>query len=118
MQAWKNWNAGTATNIVDPTLINDSESEIMRCIHIALLCVQENVASRPTMGSIVLMLSSYSVSLAVPSEPSFIVDRGTRFLPDMQPWEYNSGTTRSSESTNRSAPGSINEASITELYPR
>jgi hypothetical protein len=41
----------------------NSTTEIMRCIHIGLLCVQENVADRPTMASIVLMLSSYSMTL-------------------------------------------------------
>ncbi|BBG93480.1 cysteine-rich RECEPTOR-like protein kinase 29 [Prunus dulcis] len=30
-----------------------------RCIHIALLCVQENVASRPSMASVVSMLNSH-----------------------------------------------------------
>ncbi|KAK7269960.1 hypothetical protein RIF29_22783 [Crotalaria pallida] len=117
--AWKNWRDGTAANIVDPTINNGSENEIMRCIHIGLLCVQENVAARPTMGTVVLMLNSYSVTLAVPSEPAFFVDSRTGFLPEMQSWEYNSRATRSSESTNRSSDqGSINEASNTELYPR
>ncbi|CAL0300400.1 unnamed protein product [Lupinus luteus] len=116
--AWKNWRDGTAINIVDPTISNGSENEIMRCIHIGLLCVQENIGSRPTMGSVVLMLNSYSVSLAVPSEPAFFVDSRTGFLPQMQSRGYHSEATRSSESTNRSAPESVNEASITKLYPR
>lgn len=118
MQAWRNWKAQKATNTVDPTLVNGSDREIMRCIHIGLLCVQNDVALRPTMGAVVLMLNSYSVSLAVPSEPAFFVDSRSRFLPDKQSWEYNSGATRSSESTNRSAPESVNEAFITELYSR
>ncbi|KAL6514624.1 hypothetical protein OROGR_020203 [Orobanche gracilis] len=60
-----------------------------------------------------------SVSLAaVPSEPPSFMDGKDGFLPDMQSWEYDSGATRSSESTNISAPKSINEASISELSPR
>ncbi|XWS15625.1 hypothetical protein CRYUN_Cryun34aG0017500 [Craigia yunnanensis] len=55
--AWRNWRAGTALNLIDPTLSDGSRNEMMRCIHIALLCVQENVAARPTMASVVLMLS-------------------------------------------------------------
>ncbi|KAL6555229.1 hypothetical protein OROGR_006487 [Orobanche gracilis] len=106
--AWKNWMAGTAKNIVDTAINNGSEKEIMRCIHIGLLCVQENIGTRPTMGTVVLMLSSYSLRLAVPSEPAFFVDSETGFFPERQ----------STESTNRSAPESVNEASITELYPR
>ncbi|KAL6555022.1 hypothetical protein OROGR_006280 [Orobanche gracilis] len=90
--AWRNWRAGMVANIVDPTLVNVSESEIMRCIHIGLLCIQENVIGRPTMGAIMLMmLNSYSVSLAVPSEPPSFMDGKDGFLPDMQFWEYDVG---------------------------
>ncbi|XP_040869237.1 putative receptor-like protein kinase At4g00960 [Glycine max] len=111
---WRNWREGTATNIVDPTLNDGSRNEIMRCIHIGLLCVQENDAGRPTMTSVVLMLNSYSLSLPVPSEPAFVVDSRTRSLPSSELTEHNSSQTRSSESTQNS----VNEASITELYPR
>ncbi|KAH1140053.1 hypothetical protein AAZX31_10G240800 [Glycine max] len=111
--AWRNWRAGTASNIVDPTLNDGSQNEIMRCIHIGLLCVQENVVARPTMASIGLMLNSYSLTLPVPSEPAFLVDSRTRSLS-----EHDSMETRTSESANQSTPKSINEVSITELYPR
>ncbi|KAJ4976433.1 hypothetical protein NE237_001539 [Protea cynaroides] len=59
--AWRHWNAGTAYELIDSILKeNCSRSEIMRCIHIGLLCVQEDVADRPTMANIVLMLNNYS----------------------------------------------------------
>ena len=74
LQTWQNWRGGTASNIVDPTITDGSRNEIMRCIHIALLCVQENVADRPTMASVVLMLNSYSVTLPLPSLPAFFID--------------------------------------------
>jgi hypothetical protein len=90
----------------------------MRCIHIGLLCVQDNVAKRPTMATIVLMLRSYSVTLSIPSEPAFFMDSRTRSLPEMRQWEENSGTTRSSQSTTKSAQESVNEASLTDPYPR
>ncbi|MFQ6661653.1 hypothetical protein Gotur_029745 [Gossypium turneri] len=67
--AWRNWNEGTALEVVDPILRDDSRSEITRCIQLGLLCVQEDTAYRPTMASAVLMLSSYSISLPVPSAP-------------------------------------------------
>ncbi|KHN01543.1 Cysteine-rich receptor-like protein kinase 29 [Glycine soja] len=115
--AWRNWRDGTTTNIVDPTLTDGLRNEIMRCIHIGLLCVQENVAARPTMASVALMLNSYSLTLPVPSEPAFVGDGRTRSLPDMQSSsEHNSRQTI--ESANQSAHNSVNEASITELYPR
>ena len=114
MQAWRNWRNGTTANIVDPTLNDGSQDEMMRCIHIGLLCVQKNVAARPTMASVVLMLNSYSLTLSVPSEPAFVVDSRTRSLPDTLSSEYNSRETRSNKSTEYS----VDEASITEPYPR
>ncbi|XP_070670813.1 cysteine-rich receptor-like protein kinase 26 isoform X2 [Malus domestica] len=72
--AWKCWREGTASNLIDPALTNGSRNEIMRCIHIGLLCVQENIADRPTMNAVVLMLNSYSVTFPVPSQPAFFRD--------------------------------------------
>ncbi|XP_006600869.2 cysteine-rich receptor-like protein kinase 10 [Glycine max] len=53
--AWRSWNEQTAINIVDPSLNNNSRNEMMRCIHIGLLCVQENLVDRPTTATIMLM---------------------------------------------------------------
>ncbi|KAK4755048.1 hypothetical protein SAY87_008805 [Trapa incisa] len=69
-KAWRNWRGGTVASIIDPSLINDPRTGILRCIHIGLLCVQENAAKRPTMTSVLLMLNSFSVSLPVPSQPA------------------------------------------------
>ncbi|KAL7170907.1 hypothetical protein ACSBR2_035713 [Camellia fascicularis] len=44
---WKNWKDGRASNVIDPTILKASSNcvqDIMRCIHIGLLCAQENVA--------------------------------------------------------------------------
>jgi len=110
MQAWRSWREETATNIIDPLLYNSSRNEIMRCIHIGLLCVQDNVARRPTMATIALMLSSsYSLTLPIPAEPAFFMNSRVRSFPEMRLWEENS-----SESTIKS----VNEASFTEPYPR
>ena len=95
---------------MDPTLKVGSSNEIMRCIHIGLLCVQENVASRPTMASVVLMLTSSSFSLSVPSKPAFFMHSTEAFS--------NLETTASDQSQSRSVQFSVNEASITELDPR
>ncbi|XP_058769616.1 cysteine-rich receptor-like protein kinase 44 [Vicia villosa] len=97
---WRNWREGTITNIIDPSLNNSSQNEIMRCIHIGLLCVQEKVVERPTMATIALMLNSYSVSLPFPLEPaSFIGGRtGSLSISDMQSGENSAGIIRSSQS--------------------
>jgi len=118
MQTWRNWKDGTIANIVEPTLMNGSRNEMMRCIHIGLLCVQENVDARPTMATVVLMLNSYSLNLPIPSEPAFVVESGTRSFPNIMSWEHNSRETGSSESTNKSTQYSVDEAPITETYPR
>ncbi|XP_034697317.1 putative receptor-like protein kinase At4g00960 [Vitis riparia] len=67
--AWKSWREGTISNLIDPILRCGSISETMRCVHIGLLCVQENVTKRPTMDFVVLMLSGNSLTLPVPSRP-------------------------------------------------
>ncbi|GJR98014.1 putative receptor-like protein kinase, partial [Tanacetum coccineum] len=74
--AWKRWENGTPSDMIDPTLKTGSAGSlrnIIRSIHIGLLCVQENVTDRPTMGSIVLMLNSLSILLPQPSQPAFLV---------------------------------------------
>ncbi|KAG8660406.1 hypothetical protein MANES_02G155750v8, partial [Manihot esculenta] len=71
--AWENWNQGRALNLIDTSLSGGSRNQMIRCIHIGLLCVQENLADRPTMASVVIMLSSSSLSLPVPRKPAFCV---------------------------------------------
>ena len=109
LQAWKKWNDGTTSNLVDPTLHADSTTEIMKCIHIGLLCVQKNMAKRPTMASVVLMLNSESMTLSIPSRPAFTMDSNTR----SSMLQVGSIQTRSS-----SVQASVNDVLITELGPR
>lgn len=45
MQAWKLWSAGQALELMDPLLANTyEETEVLKCIQIGLLCVQEDPA--------------------------------------------------------------------------
>ncbi|KAG8373942.1 hypothetical protein BUALT_Bualt11G0077600 [Buddleja alternifolia] len=80
--AWRNWREGTTTNMIDPVLRASSGflQDMLRCIHIGLLCVQENVDDRPTMASVVLMLNSFSITMQVPSQPAFFMS--TSFYED------------------------------------
>ncbi|KAG7959343.1 hypothetical protein I3843_10G065100 [Carya illinoinensis] len=100
--AWKNWRDGTASNLIDSTLRVCSTTEIMRCIHIGLLCVQENMAERPTMALVLLMLNSYSTALSIPSRPAFLMH----------------SIVESDMSLNLSFQASQNEGSMTDPYPR
>ncbi|XP_038690295.1 cysteine-rich receptor-like protein kinase 10 isoform X2 [Tripterygium wilfordii] len=109
--AWKHWRKGTTSEILDPTL-EDSylKPKFIRCIRIALSCVQEDPADRPTMVSVVLMLSSSSITIPLPHKPAYFP--GNRK-------EIKDATTESSyQSTNKSIPSSTNEISLTEPHPR
>ncbi|MFQ6657772.1 hypothetical protein Gotur_027313, partial [Gossypium turneri] len=110
--AWRNWREGTPLEVVDPILRDGSRSEIMRCIHLGLLCVQDNIDSRPTMASVVLMLSSYSISLPVPSRPAFSMHS------TMETETMSQSSSLSNQSKRETIQVSVNEASISELDPR
>ncbi|KAI3842383.1 hypothetical protein MKW92_037537, partial [Papaver armeniacum] len=45
---------------------------MMRCIHVGLLCVQESAKHRPTMSTVLSMLTSEIVNLPTPKQPAFI----------------------------------------------
>ncbi|XLT12015.1 hypothetical protein HN51_057705 [Arachis hypogaea] len=69
---WRHWHKGTALTLIDPSIGNSyAKSKVMRCIHISLLCVQERAEDRPTMPSVVLMLSSEAPSMPKPKIPGF-----------------------------------------------
>ncbi|CAL9001513.1 unnamed protein product [Prunus brigantina] len=114
--AWRSWREGTASNLIDPTLKTGSRNEIMRCIHIGLLCVQENVADRPTMASVILMMNSYSLTLPVPSQPAFYLHSSIGLDMSLRS-EYNSGATRSDRSKSDSVIVMEYET-FTEPHPR
>uniref|UniRef100_A0A9I9CER1 Cysteine-rich receptor-like protein kinase 10 n=1 Tax=Cucumis melo TaxID=3656 RepID=A0A9I9CER1_CUCME len=106
--AWALWKDGIPLELLDPMLKdNYSRNEVLRCIHIALLCVQEDPNSRPSMASIVLMLNSYSVTLPIPKEPALFVRS-----------KDNGNTIGSDHSSNKSTKCSVNETSLSELHPR
>ena len=76
-QVWELWRVDRALDIVDSS-INESffSLEVLRCIQIGLLCVQENAMDRPTMLAVILMLSS-EITLPSPKQPAFIFRRAT-----------------------------------------
>ncbi|KAM7490242.1 hypothetical protein LguiA_033163 [Lonicera macranthoides] len=70
--AWKMWQDGTPLELMNPTIADSHvRNEMIRCIQMGLLCVQEDVDSRPSMATIVLMLGSETVSLPLPEQPPF-----------------------------------------------
>lgn len=74
--AWELWNEGKVLELMDPLLKDScSPNELLRYIHIGLLCVQEDANNRPTMSSVVHMLKSESISLSKPERPAFYTGR-------------------------------------------
>ncbi|KAL3615027.1 hypothetical protein CASFOL_040688 [Castilleja foliolosa] len=68
--AWKLWTEGNGIAFADQTIANqDFEAEIVRCIHIALLCVQEFPKDRPAVQNVVSMLNHETVDLPLPEQP-------------------------------------------------
>ncbi|KAG7617014.1 putative cysteine-rich receptor-like protein kinase 11 RLK-Pelle-DLSV family [Arabidopsis thaliana] len=66
------WRNKSPLELVDPTFGRNYQSnEVTRCIHIALLCVQENPEDRPMLSTIILMLTSNTITLPVPRLPGF-----------------------------------------------
>ncbi|KAL3754547.1 hypothetical protein ACJRO7_001742 [Eucalyptus globulus] len=53
-----------------------NRGQVLKCINVALLCVQEDPSDRPTMSTAVFMLGSESATLPVPKKPAFAVGIG------------------------------------------
>ncbi|WZY85438.1 hypothetical protein YC2023_031822 [Brassica napus] len=101
---WRVWNNGLPLELVDSSFRESYQSnKIIRCIHIALLCVQEDSEDRPTMSAIVQMLTTSLISLAVPRPPGFF---------------FRSKKDQACSSVDKSSLCSIDQASITSLAPR
>ena len=72
------WNEGKALELMDNCFKNSCvESEVLKCIHVGLLCVQKYSEDRPTMSSVVLMLSNEGAKLPEPKEPGFFMERSS-----------------------------------------
>ncbi|XP_059660550.1 G-type lectin S-receptor-like serine/threonine-protein kinase SD1-1 isoform X2 [Cornus florida] len=76
--AWKLWNEEKPMELMDPVLQESfSVNEVVRCIQVGLLCVQHRAEDRPTMSSVVFMLSNENAVLPQPKEPGFSVENSS-----------------------------------------
>ncbi|KAH1127730.1 hypothetical protein AAZV13_06G221100 [Glycine max] len=73
--AWALWKEQNALQLIDSG-IKDScvIPEVLRCIHVSLLCVQQYPEDRPTMTSVIQMLGS-EMDMVEPKEPGFFPRR-------------------------------------------
>ncbi|KAJ0082278.1 hypothetical protein Patl1_11007 [Pistacia atlantica] len=111
-KAWKHWRDGTPLQLLDSTLTESySRNKVIKCIHMGLLCVQEDPTDRPTMATIVIMLDSYSVTLPTAQQPAFFLASRTEASMAAKDFEFD-------QSKSKSMPWSVDDASIIEVYPR
>ncbi|KAM0064939.1 putative protein kinase RLK-Pelle-DLSV family [Helianthus debilis subsp. tardiflorus] len=79
--AWMLWNRRQPLETLDPVVQDPSyENQIIRCIHVALLCVQQYPEDRPKMSTVYAMLSYDNIELPEPKEPGFCRETYTKKL--------------------------------------
>ncbi|KAL1190778.1 putative cysteine-rich receptor-like protein kinase 16 [Cardamine amara subsp. amara] len=109
---WRLWNNKTLLELVDPAMGEDyNKDEVIRCIHIGLLCVQENPADRPTMCTVYQMLTNTLITLPVPQPPGFVF----RVRSEQNPLAERLQT---GPSTTMTFICSVDDDSITNVSPR
>ncbi|KAJ1291232.1 hypothetical protein BS78_02G301700 [Paspalum vaginatum] len=110
---WECWTLGTIVEIMDPSLSSHTNvDQMLKCIHIGLLCVQHNPADRPMMSTVNLMLSSSTLPRQAPSRPAFC------FLRSGVNSEMDRGRGISHSTSRAGAAVSENEVTVTELEAR
>lgn len=103
LQTWKLWCEEQALELIDSVLLHSyNQAEVLKYIHIGLLCVQEDPADRPTMSTVVVMLASDNLNLPQPTEPAFSVGRNAQ----------------SAQSTSDGKVVSVNEITLSSVFPR
>ncbi|KAE8777861.1 putative serine/threonine-protein kinase receptor [Hordeum vulgare] len=71
---WEHWTRGNVIELIDPCLSDHPSfhaDQVMKCIQIGLLCVQNRHEDRPAMSSVNVMLSSQGARLPSVSMPAF-----------------------------------------------
>ncbi|KAK9155996.1 hypothetical protein Sjap_003476 [Stephania japonica] len=71
---WTLWKEGKPMELMGNALESCIPSEVLKCIQVGLLCVQQLPKDRPTMSSVVSMLSSEMVSLPQPILPGYFTE--------------------------------------------
>ncbi|XP_023635858.1 putative cysteine-rich receptor-like protein kinase 31 isoform X1 [Capsella rubella] len=108
---WRVWNNESPLDLIDPAIKESYDNdEVIRCIHIGILCVQETPADRPAMSTIFQMLTNSSITLPVPRPPGFFFRNRT----NLDPLNYGSNLGQSSSML---FPFTDSE-SITRVSPR
>ena len=102
-QAWMLWREGRSLELLDEALGGSfHHSRVVRCVQVALLCVEAQPRNRPLMSSVVTMLASENTVLPEPVEPG-----------------VNPGMSASSDTeSSRTRSATANYVTVTRLGPR
>ncbi|CAA7394633.1 unnamed protein product [Spirodela intermedia] len=84
--AWQLWKEGRGMELLDRAIKRSFQAdEVLKCIQVGLLCIEENPADRPTMNFVVSMLTSENCALPLPKQPGFSFGRNLRVRADRSP---------------------------------
>lgn len=117
-QAWKHFQKGTAEELIDQNLMLENysngshiKSQILRVVHVGLLCTQQIPTLRPLMSRILQMVSEKDGfdELPEPSNPPFV---------DEKTMELNDTTDYPRQGLNNSSSPSMASMSFSGFYPR
>ena len=76
IQAYELWKNGEGKEFLDETLDDTHSScKLMRCLQIALQCVQEDPNDRPNMLEISHMLRNENLDMKHPKRPAFSIKK-------------------------------------------
>ncbi|XP_058180013.1 cysteine-rich receptor-like protein kinase 10 [Rhododendron vialii] len=104
--AYDLWKCGKCMEFMDPSLDDtDSSYKLVRCMQIALLCVQENPADRPSMLELSSMLKNETAAMNTPKRPAFSTRR-------------DEDEVQVKESTSQQEIWSVGDVSFTQLVAR
>ncbi|XP_007011994.2 PREDICTED: cysteine-rich receptor-like protein kinase 19 [Theobroma cacao] len=102
--AYELWKQGRGAEFFDASLDDSSLTcKLMRCLQVALLCVQESPADRPSMVEVFTSLKNETVAICIPKQPAFSVIRDGK---------------EGSKEIARDKVFSVNDATITQVGPR
>ncbi|KAL4368385.1 hypothetical protein GQ457_05G029750 [Hibiscus cannabinus] len=70
--AWQLWSEDKVMDMVDPCIRDScSPNEVLKCIQIGMLCVQDSPSHRPKMDAVVVFLESEAATFPMPMKPTY-----------------------------------------------
>jgi hypothetical protein len=71
VHVWDNWINKTIMHALHPSLCTISfEDDVLKCVHVALLCAQYNPRNRPSMSNVTILLQGkFIATMPAPLEP-------------------------------------------------